>query len=56
MVDLLLPLIVIAFFATAAVLVRFCDWIIGPDEAQMAGAAGPPTTAQPVPDLQTTGA
>ena len=32
MIDLLLPAIVLAFFAIAVLLVRFCDWIIGADE------------------------
>jgi hypothetical protein len=31
--DVIYPLIVVAFFAVAAALVRGCERIIGPDEA-----------------------
>jgi hypothetical protein len=36
MLDLLFIAIVIAFFGLAALFVRFCDSVVGPDEAALA--------------------
>jgi hypothetical protein len=46
--DVTFVLILVAFFALAALFVFACDRIIGPDEAELnEGATGEPEPAQP---------
>jgi hypothetical protein len=40
MQDVIFVAVIIAFFGLCVLLVRACDWIIGPDEQALAGTGG----------------
>jgi len=43
--DFIFIMVLIAFFGLAALLVKACDWIIGPDDIALAERAGVDTDA-----------
>ena len=51
MQDVIFVAVMIGFFGLCVLLVRACDWIIGPDEAAMAGSGGTSPDETDEPDL-----